>query len=183
MSLRARTSMCTCISLLLLTSTTLLLAQTNESAETTSNRFFSINLGAGFGPVLSPYRGRSLAYGISFSLQFGHVMITPRIAGATEALDWTAYSPRNVYDAGIAIGYSTRTPGSSGYLSIAAGIGYVGGRKDYDTYISTIGFPIDVQMFFTPSTYFGIGFQGIANINSEKTYYGLLFCLQFGKLR
>jgi len=183
MSLRAKTSTCTYISLLLLASTTTLLAQTNESAEGKENRYFSINIGAGIGPNLSPYQGRTLAYGISSSFQFGHVMITPRYAGVTEALNMTGFLTRSVHDAGVTIGYSTRTPGSSGYLSIAAGIGYVGGREDYDTYISTIGFPIDVQLFFTPSSFVGIGFQGIANINPERSFYGVLLCLQLGKLR
>jgi len=179
MSLRIKTSICRYIILLLFASPFTLLAQTHESAVYNNNNYLSLNLGVGAGNM--GIAGRGLAAGFGFSVYVGHLILTPRFAGVTEVMS-TSYD-RSVFDLGITIGLSTKTPGSLGYASIAAGISYVGGRKDAFTHISTVGFPLDAQLFFTPFSSMGIGFQGIANVNSERSFYGVLLCLQFGKLR
>jgi hypothetical protein len=81
--------------------------------------------------------------------------------------------------------------------SISGGLGLVAGTKHgkflgissgwINTYekvpVATVGIPLEIQLFFTPTSFFGIGVNGFANLNAAKPYSGILICIQFGKLR
>jgi hypothetical protein len=67
--------------------------------------------------------------------------------------------------------------------SIAGGISHVSGYDMHYKDMSTIGFPIEAQLFTTPLSFFGIGLYGIVNLNPRMSYFSILLCLQFGKLR
>lgn len=92
---------------------------------------------------------------------------------------FTAEIDTDIRDVGVLVGYSSKRPGSRGYYSIGAGLGIVSGT----TVDKTFGVPVEVQLFYTPLSFAGIGLQGFADFNKEETFYGVLLCLQFGKLR
>jgi hypothetical protein len=78
--------------------------------------------------------------------------------------------------------------GLSGGLSISAQLGrslfsirYVSSSRYGEGF--TIGIPLEVQLFFTPFSTFGIGINGFANLNPKRSYSGILICLQCGTLR
>lgn len=80
------------------------------------------------------------------------------------------------------------------HISAGAGLAYVTGEIDHDGLSlfggsddeelgPFIGLPLDVQVFWRPLSFVGLGVYGFACVNSEEFYTGLAFCLQLGKLR
>ncbi len=85
--------------------------------------------------------------------------------------------------------------------SISAGLAYTGveyevlGSIDYDdndhsfdsnynhNVESTIGVPLEAQVFWTPTSFLGLGLIGLANINSEASYVAGLVAIQVGNLK
>ena len=173
MHLRIKTPKCSIIILLVFINTFSLLAHAQEASAVKRNSYLWLNGGLGFGTY-------GLAGGLSLSFQIGHFILTPRVAGTAEIL----MEGDDVFDFGLTVGYSTKKPRPVGYFSIAGGISYVTGmsRSSYES-VSTVGFPIDIQIFVTPLSFAGIGFQGAADINSQRSFWCLLLCLQIGKLR
>jgi hypothetical protein len=84
----------------------------------------------------------------------------------------------DIGDVAALVGYSTKRPHSHGYVSIATGISRVSGSSIN----ATLGVPVEIQFFFTPLSFAGIGLQVFANFNKEENLYGALLSLQFGKL-
>jgi hypothetical protein len=69
------------------------------------------------------------------------------------------------------------------YLSIGAGVGLV--RAAYETPISittntSISLPLEVQWFWRPTPFAGIGMYAYASLNLEKQLWGMLVCAQLG---
>jgi hypothetical protein len=149
-----------------------------ESMTKPSSTYDWLNGGFGLGPY------PMTAY-LSFSHQMGHMITSIRGVYSEELLftiPWfgpTTILSNNIYDVGLLIGYSTKTPQSLGYFSIATGISYVTGHP----HNSTIGLPIEAQLFYTPFSFLGFGVTGLANINPELNFAGVIFCMQIGKLR
>ena len=85
----------------------------------------------------------------------------------------------DISDVAFLIGYSSKRPQSHGYFSIAIGVSRVAGSA----IDATFGIPIELQLFYTPLSFVGIGLLGFADFNKEETFGGALLCLQFGKLR
>ncbi|MBM4166893.1 MAG: hypothetical protein FJ218_08280 [Ignavibacteria bacterium] len=78
-----------------------------------------------------------------------------------------------------------------GMVSASSGIGFVNGilrgkQKDYPQYepnkISTIGIPIDLQAYFTPFPFFGMGINLFSNFNLQKSVFGIAIGIQVGYL-
>ena len=98
-----------------------------------------------------------------------------------------------VWDIGILYGRSSKTSyakTSYGLASVSGGISivgvvrsdYYGGYYEKSTFL-TIGIPIEVQLFWTPIPFLGIGIYGFANLNLEESFAGWLLCIQLGELR
>lgn len=51
-----------------------------------------------------------------------------------------------------------------------------------DKTITEVGIAFQIQAFWNPSPYWGIGFYGFGNVNREKNLYGILICLEAGIL-
>lgn len=49
--------------------------------------------------------------------------------------------------------------------------------------VSTIGLPLEAQVFLTPASFFGIGLIGTANVNSQVPFAGVMLGFQIGDLR
>ena len=167
---------CRIISLFLFISTFTLVAHAQETSMR-KDSYFWISPGIGVGTM---GQGTDLALGFSISYQTGNLIITGRAAKVSEIME---HAIDDVYDYALTIGYSTKTPGSAGYTSISGGISYVRGYQWGSGDISTVGLPLEVNMGVTPLFIAGIGLQIIANINPERSFFGLLLCLQTGKLR
>jgi hypothetical protein len=75
------------------------------------------------------------------------------------------------------------------FASGSAGLGLFGGSRSVpgqstrlENFV-TVGLPVEVQLFLRPSSKFGFGVSGIANVNSESTLVGIVFGVQGGRLR
>lgn len=138
--------------------------------EETRPSYIWLNIGIGYGLGSHVFAG-----GLNLSFQPsrpGYLLFSLRAAGTSDILD-----PSPISDAAFLVGYSSKRPGARGYYSIGSGLGLVFGES------KTLGVPVDAQLFYTPLSFAGIGLQGFANFNTEETFWGVLLCLQFGKLR
>jgi hypothetical protein len=155
-------------------------------------REFTYWLSAGVGGSSYGFSG-----GLSISAQSGRSMLSIRyISSSRYGEGWLGgyTSSENVWDISPLYGFIAK--GKWGYASVSGGIGLVGGTKHgqylgsanwINTYekvpLTTIGIPLEAQLFFTPFSAFGIGVNGFANLNPKRSYSGILICLQWGKLR
>jgi hypothetical protein len=83
---------------------------------------------------------------------------------------------------------------SFGFVSGSLGISMVNGVNRGQSYggwlfeeyekvtFNTVGIPIESQLFLRLSPNLGIGINGFANINPEKSFLGVLACIQIGIL-
>ena len=93
--------------------------------------------------------------------------------------------PEKVWAIGPLIGLTKN--GKHGFASISSGITYVGGikRGDYvflsykEIPIRTVGIPLEGQFFYR-FPQIGIGTDLNANLNKQRSFAGIMFCLQFG---
>lgn len=70
----------------------------------------------------------------------------------------------------------------------AAGVGWTWGEKrirvNVDPYAATneefsaVSVPIEVGLFFSPVLPVGVGLTGFGNLNSKKSFVGLLLCME-----
>jgi hypothetical protein len=155
-------------------------------------------LNIGIGP--SSFNGYSksqnddpgMAGGIIFSYQTGRNLISTRLIYNAE-LNLFGFS-ESIWDFGVLYGINSKS--SRGLASISGGVGIVQGvRKGklikygwlYSEYeelaFSTIGIPLEIQLFATPFSHVGIGIYGFANLNREKSFAGAMLCVVIGKLR
>jgi hypothetical protein len=148
-------------------------------AHSRAKDFFWVNAGIGAGT----YEG---AAGLSLSIQPsdpGYLFFSFRGVIVVDVPQLGFFSVieegDDIKDVALLVGYSTKRPQSLAYFSVATGISYVSGMSIN----STFGLPVDVQLFFTPTPILGIGLQGFADFNKEKSFYGILFCLQLGILQ
>lgn len=85
-------------------------------------------------------------------------------------------------DLGILYGIIAKA--KDGFASVSVGIGIL--RVDSYEVSSTVGIPIEGQLFFTPSPFLGIGLYPFAHLNlkyKDNIPVGILLCIQIGKLR
>jgi hypothetical protein len=132
---------------------------------------------------------------ISMSVQNDIHLITFRYVSSTEFVILGPTPSESVWD--ISILYGRFWKSRLAMVSISGGLGLVGGirRGDYirsDGWFSskyqkcpfsTVGFPVDIQLFWMPSRFLGFSIQGFANLNSEESFYGFVLGLQVGRLK
>ena len=95
------------------------------------------------------------------------------------SLQYLIHREDRIYELSVLFGF--RTFARFGSASLSAGMGSFKGHyanKDF----FTIGFPINVKVFFTPLKFIGIGLSLYGNINPKRSYSGLSINLQIGKL-
>lgn len=166
-----------------------------------SKQFFWLNGGIGVSSVhggLGSYPGAS-SFGGSFCYQSDNSLHSFRYIRNEEfQLLGSDLPTETVWDCGALYGRIAKA--SYGFASISCGISILGGVRrgrylsssgnwffatryyDENNFI-TIGIPVEGQLFWMPSSFFGIGLYGFANLNNEKSFAGALLCIQLGKLR
>lgn len=158
---------------------------------------FRINLGLGVSVVNGGLGGddEGPSIGLSFSSQDEKNIFTVRSIICSEFKILGPSPSEGVWDFGVLYGRTIKDTYS--FASLSGGISYVnvvrrGGfissngwfDSKYEKLVSnTVGIPIEGQFFFTPFPFLGIGIYGFANINPEKSFYGCLISVQFGRLR
>lgn len=81
------------------------------------------------------------------------------------------------------------------FISVSGGVSYLTGtvrgrlisnswfHSDYESVkVSTIGFPLESQLAFTPFKHFGISVHGFGNLNPDNSYAGIGLSLLVGRL-
>jgi hypothetical protein len=157
-----------------------------DTSSNSKTHHYWVNLGSGIGWVdggLGEDPG-GISGGAGFSYQTGPSLLSIRwVAIAELQLDlWGTSGPaEGVWDVGALYGRIAKT--SWGLASVSAGLSLVGvsDNKGVSTYHP--GIPVESQLFWTPTSAFGIGLYAYGNLNSKKSFFGALLCLQIGKLR
>lgn len=159
-----------------------------NTADSTAEPRYWLNAGVG----ASSY---DIAVGASASLLNGNVLFTLRTI-YNEEFQILGPSPSNsVWDIGFMAGYHRQ----SGYFSLSgsAGLSLVSGIRrgvylgssgmfssEYGTvHFSTIGIPAEIQFFWTPFDFLGIGITAFGDLNSEESFAGALLTLRVGNLK
>lgn len=161
-----------------------------DSVKTGKKINWWLNTGIGGG-------GYGIASGTILSFQWDKMIFSIRTAGTSDFyFDEAPDVTRNAGD--IAILYGKCSKSKYGFSSISVGIAYVMGTKSIKYYefngtceierhrkreYKTLGIPVEIQLFFTPFSFMGIGLYGFGNFNKEIIYEAVLLCIQIGKLR
>jgi hypothetical protein len=130
--------------------------------------------GVGFGS-----RGGAAAVGGSY--RFGQNLLSARAAGTI------AFFGDELWDIGVLYGRANQP--SFIHFSLAAGIGAVGGSGRETLFDpgerlpTTIGVPVEAQLFFRPVPLLGVGLYGFGNVNREESFVGLAAAVQLGRFR
>lgn len=152
----------------------------DRSAQTKERHYWA-NMGGGFASVpggLGEDDG-GISGGLSLSYRIGGSLFSIRAVENSEfKLDLWGYSgpPDKVWDIGMLYGRVTKA--THGLASISAGVGIVGASHNGKGLPLHMGIPLDVQLFWTPSSVLGFGIYGFANVNAYKSFYGMLVCVQ-----
>ena len=128
-----------------------------------------------------------IATGFSLSKQRGKGLITGRILYSEEFMSFSSAS-QSVWEIGFMYGRFAKN--KNGMASLSAGMSLVGGSiypkpgnrrhlKDF----TTVGIPVQCQLFVTPTRVFGFGLVGFGNLNLERSIFGGMFCIQLGRLK
>ena len=158
----------TAVFILIMTLSFTPLTHAQKSSEQPPPGFCWVNCGLGLATG-------GIAFGFNLSFQPpqpGFLLISLRGIAAAEILG------EDMGELAILVGYSSKKPQSRGYYSITTGVSRISGSA----IDATFGVPVEIQLFYTPLRFAGIGLQGFVNFNSQENLYGGLLCLQFGKL-
>lgn len=142
------------------------------ASDDTTQRYGWVNGGIGTGRM-------GLASSVTGGVPIGHRVFVGGRYAQTKELNLLGTGPAAViWDAGPLVGLVEQ--GRWGHLSLGSGVAVVGGRSPDEpgTKSSTLGIPLDVQAFFTPIRYVGIGVHGYANVNPGDNLLGWSVQLQ-----
>jgi hypothetical protein len=168
----------------LISGLSLLFAQ--QEANNGKPLLYWLNSGAGIS-VIGP------SYAVGFSVKSESSLFSVRYAMNAEFIFST--SPYETgWDAGVLYGTCKKFP--SGMFSISSGLAVVGGVRrgkflgyannanNYESLpFSTMGIPLEAQLCWTPVSFLGLGVYAYADLNKNRSFAGVLLCLQVGNLR
>jgi hypothetical protein len=113
--------------------------------------------------------------------QFGGHLLSARGAGTI------AVFGDELWDLGLLYGRSLVT--GVVHASFGAGVGVVGGETresihgDSESLPTTVGVPLELQLFLRPLPVIGIGLYGFGNVNREESFAGVSAAIQLGRVR
>lgn len=145
---------------------------------------FWLNLGLGVGTV---DEGSTFLTNISY--QTGNHVFTLRALSTGAAM---LEKGKTMNDYGLL--YNRAFGSSLIHVSAGVGLSIVSGSIDKEGFTlfsesedekigPTIGLPLDIQLFWRPLSFIGLGIYGFGNLNPEESYAGFTICLQLGKLK
>ncbi|MBA4159794.1 MAG: hypothetical protein H0X65_20345 [Gemmatimonadetes bacterium] len=143
---------------------------------------FWINAGVGVGTL-------DLAAAASASYQFGSSLLSVRTAATGE---FELLGPADeLWDVGLL--YGRATPPGTFHAALGAGVALVRGTlrggggfgppEREERIPTTVGLPVELQLFWRPTTILGLGIYGFANANREQSFAGAALSVQLGSLR
>ena len=164
-----------------------------------NSKYYRFSLGNGIGSGY-PLQEDDIGIGgtLEFAVQQNKSAYSLGIRGLGE---FNLFSSSNVQNSvwSIDLSYGRVWKTRSFYSSLSTGIGMVtteekgkflsstGGwfvLSTYERIINhTVGIPISAKFVWVPTRIYGIGTEFFVNINSRRTFYGINFFHQFGKLR
>jgi len=161
----------------------MLFSISNVYSQSSSSHPWWVNLGAGPSLIGNKF---SMNAGMVYCYQFEKSVISARMIGVTnknptvQKIEPTSVEYKFA-DYGILYGPVWQS--EQMFVSLGAGIGLV--RAAYETPTSTstntsISLPIEVQCFWRPTRFAGIGVYTYASMNFEKHLLGALMCVQLG---
>lgn len=156
-------------------------ASENAASAPVEKRHYWANIGFGFASVPGGlgYDDGGLSFGASLSYRKGGNLFSLRwVINQEFQLNLWGNSgpPENVWDIGVLYGRLAKA--EHVLASISAGAGIVGASRNGNRLPYHVGIPIECQLFWTPTSKFGLGLYGFVDINSYKSFSGVLFCFQ-----
>ncbi len=151
------------------------------AAAPTDRVWFTIGAGLGSTSARAPRRYGGLAGGVTLSYKPGPVLIGLGAAGI-----WT-FAPGDLLGHAAAL-VGTGVRGERSLIALAVGPGLTGGQygpatDPPHTFHHKLGFVIHAQMIGSPLPNLGGGVSGFVNLNSRRSYGGVLLTFAFGQLR
>ena len=145
-----------------------------------------INLGFG---AFNGSRFVGMGGGLSVNYYINKYLISMRLIDAADIFYYPAIpngnpSIKNLNDISISLGLIKKNKWI--YGSVSGGIGLVNDNmrvKLKGDNFTTVGIPLEAQLFITPLAALGLGVNIVGNVNFESSYLGLLLCVQYGILR
>jgi hypothetical protein len=132
-------------------------------------------LNGGFGLKI-PDDDFVLLTGLNLSAQIQNSIISARYCPNQGGFDVT-YKWKE-----LAVLYGGIKKAKYGYVSASIGPAYMNGQIK-DVKMPRFGIAAETQLFFTALPVIGIGLTGLGNVNTKMSYFGVMLCLQVGKLR
>ena len=154
-----------------------------KSQTAQENHPWWVNLGAGPSLVGSNF---SMNGGMVYCYQFEKSILSGRIIGSTninptvQRID-PSVTKYKMTDYGILYGPLWQL--NRGYISIGAGVGLVRAayvNSDNISANSSISLPLEIQWFWRPVNFAGVGIYTYSSLNFEKILYGIMLCAQLG---
>lgn len=147
-------------------------AKAQGTAPDESQKYGWVSGGVGLGRL-------GLAGSVAGGAPIGYGVFVGGRCTRTEELDILGTSPVGTFwEAGPLVGLVEQ--GRWGQVSLATGVAVVGGSNpdEAGTRPSTLGLPLDVQIFFAPIRHLGIGVHGYTNVNTGDNMPGWSVQLQ-----
>jgi len=171
-----------------------LFTQTENSANLSESKIW---FGAGVVLGNFDYGGNGGGFGVDLNYNTGRKIYKARCLYMKEVIfDLFGGAPpaNSVWESGLLFGLIS--PNGKKRISLAAGISYVGGTKISEEYddeyesspyvkknISTIGFPVEVQVLYAFNREEGGSITLFGDINSENNFVGVTVSFILGRLR
>jgi hypothetical protein len=159
-----------------------LIASCTYSQSTNSHPWW-VCLGAGPSLIGSTF---SMNAGMVYCYQLEHSIISARLIGVTNknpTVQKIDPAPINYKFSDYGVLYGPMWQSEQIYLSIGAGIGMVRAAYESPASISTntsVSLPLEVQWFWRPTQFAGIGLYTYSSLNFEKHLFGVLLSVQLG---
>ncbi|OGU29615.1 MAG: hypothetical protein A2X67_11725 [Ignavibacteria bacterium GWA2_55_11] len=162
-----------------------------ENANQLKSYSYYLNAGVG-GSWLAPNQG-AISTGVSVCYFDGKNLYSIRYVRNLELKlnRGSCPSEEGVLDIGLMYGRASKS--SYGVASASAGLGLVHGSRcawDYSTgqnrytdeRFYTVGIPVEIQLSWTPTSFFGLGIIAFADLNLQQSFAGGLLSITFGSI-
>ena len=166
------------------------LSLSTASAQDSSRGGYRVHGGIGYSTF-------GWALGVGGSYEIDDNLFSARYLYTEEFELFTPIPRQSIWEVGVLYGPTMRSRTS--FLSIAGGVSLVSSttrgkylRNTNEFFLrrihesvsrSTIGLPIEVQAFWTPSSFVAFGIYVFGNMNTQRSFGGALFCFQMGRWR